>query len=103
DHVAPPVAPAGTPGEYVTATSPGGTRGNGLPVGPGFRVPCVIVSPWTAGGYVYRTASDHTSVIRLLAKVTGVTNPNICAYRRATLSDLTGALRCGSHPQPAPH
>jgi phospholipase C len=100
DHVPPPVAPAGTPGEYVTATSPGGTRGNGLPVGPGFRVPCVIVSPWTAGGYVYREPADHTSVIRLLEKVTGVANPNISAYRRSALSDLTKAFRFGSRAKP---
>ena len=42
DHVPPPVPPPGTPGEFV----------NGLPIGGGFRVPCIIVSPWTAGGWV---------------------------------------------------
>ena len=24
----------------------------GVPIGGGFRVPCIIVSPWTAGGWV---------------------------------------------------
>ncbi|HVU99907.1 MAG TPA: alkaline phosphatase family protein, partial [Verrucomicrobiae bacterium] len=42
DHVAPPVPPPGAAGEFI----------NGVPIGGGFRVPCVIVSPWTAGGWV---------------------------------------------------
>ena len=39
DHVPPPTPPAGTPDEFVTLTSPGGTPGDGLPIGLGFRVP----------------------------------------------------------------
>src|SRR5262249_60004752 len=41
DHVVPPTPPTGTPDEYV----------DGLPIGGGFRVPCVVVSPWRAGGW----------------------------------------------------
>ena len=82
DHVVPPTAPLGTAGEYVDS----------LPIGAGFRVPCVIVSPWTVGGYVCHDTFDHTSVLRLLEKVTGVTNPNISAWRRKTVGDFTSAL-----------
>jgi len=71
DHVAPPMPPPGTPHEFV----------NGLPIGAGFRVPCIIVSPWSAGGWVCSEPFDHTSVLQLLEKVTGVKEPNITALR----------------------
>jgi phospholipase C len=83
DHVPPPVAPPGTPREFV----------DGLPIGAGFRVPCIIVSPWTAGGYVSSELFDHTSVLRFLEKFTGVREPNISDWRRSTFGDLTSAFR----------
>jgi phospholipase C len=86
DHVAPPTAPAGTADEYITVD------GTSAPIGLGFRVPCIIVSPWTVGGYVCHDTFDHTSVLQLLEQVTGVTNPNISAWRRETAGDLTAAL-----------
>ncbi len=49
DHVAPPSPPPGTPHEFV----------KGVPIGAGFRVPCIIVSPWTAGGWVCSQPFDH--------------------------------------------
>ena len=102
DHVAPPTPPPGTPGEFVTWTSPGGTPGNGLPVGAGFRVPAVVVSPWTAGGWVCSEPFDHTSALRFLERVTGVVEPNISAWRRRTFGDLTSVFRFGDEPAPAP-
>jgi phospholipase C len=89
DHVVPPTAPAGTPGEYITVD------GVSDPIGLGFRVPAIIVSPWTVGGYVSHETFDHTSVIQLIEQVTGVVNPNITAWRRKTVGDLTGALGAG--------
>ncbi len=83
DHVVPPTAPPNTPGEYV----------QGLPIGAGFRVPCVVVSPWTAGGWVSSERFDHTSVLRFLEKVTGVREPNITAWRRKTFGDMTSVFR----------
>lgn len=83
DHVAPPVPPAGTPKEFV----------KGLPIGGGFRVPCIIVSPWTAGGWVCNQPFDHTSVLQFLEKFTGVAEPNISDWRRKTFGDLTSAFR----------
>jgi phospholipase C len=86
DHVTPPTAPAGTAGEFITVDSVSD------PIGLGFRVPCIIVSPWTVGGFVSHDTFDHTSVIRLIERVTGVVNPNITPWRRKTVGDFTTAL-----------
>jgi phospholipase C len=83
DHVVPPVPPAGTPHEFV----------HGLPIGGGFRVPCILVSPWTAGGWVCSQPFDHNSVLQFLEKFTGVREPNISDWRRSAFGDLTSALR----------
>lgn len=83
DHVAPPTPAAGTPHEFV----------QGEPVGAGFRVPAIIVSPWTAGGWVCSQAFDHTSVLQFLERFTGVAETNISAWRRKTFGDLTAAFR----------
>jgi phospholipase C len=85
DHVAPPVPPPGTAHEFV----------DGTPIGGGFRVPCIIVSPWTAGGWVCSQPFDHTSVLQFLEKFTGVREHNISKWRRQTFGDLTSAFRFG--------
>ena len=101
DHVPPIIPPAGTEGEYVTvAKSPGGTTSDDLWVGPGFRVPTIIVSPWTAGGWVFSEQSDHTSSLQFLEKVTGVPAPNVTNWRRENFSDLTNAFRFNSYAEP---
>ena len=83
DHVPPIVPPEGTPQEFV----------QGVPIGSGFRVPCIIVSPWTAGGWVCSEAFDHTSVLRLVETVTGVREANLTDWRRGTFGDLTSVFR----------
>jgi phospholipase C len=96
DHVPPITPPAGTASEFVTMESPGGTPGGGLPVGSGFRVPCIIVSPWTTGGYVYTQPMDHTSSLMFLEQVFFSGQPvttNISAWRRATFSNLLDAFQ----------
>ncbi len=92
DHVPPPVPPAGTPGEFI----------GDVPIGGGFRVPCIIVSPWTVGGWVCSQPFDHTSMLQFLEKVTGVHEPNISAWRRHAFGDLTSAFRFEQPRQPAP-
>jgi phospholipase C len=82
DHVPPPTPPPGTPGEYV----------GGLPIGLGFRVPCLAISPWSRGGYVCSETFDHTSTLRLLETRFGVEVPNLSKWRRAVTGDLTGAF-----------
>ncbi len=120
DHVPPPVPDPGLyPEEYVSVPSPRGTPGGGLPGGAGFRVPCLIISPWTVGGHVYSQVSDHTSPLQLIEAVTAaggldggtptrglaskqpVTFSAISAWRRATFDDLTGAFHDDAHPAPA--
>jgi phospholipase C len=89
DHVAPPTPPPGTAEEYV----------GGLPVGLGFRVPCLVISPWTRGGYVFSEIADHTSPLRLLEARFGVEVPNLSNWRRAATGDLTGAFSFGAPPR----
>ncbi len=85
DHVAPPSPPPGTPHEFV----------DGAAIGAGFRVPCIIVSPWTAGGWICSDPFDHTSPLRFLEKFSRVPEPNISEWRRKTFGDLTSAFRFG--------
>ncbi|CAN5456278.1 phospholipase C, phosphocholine-specific [soil metagenome] len=64
----------------------------GEPVGLGPRVPMIIVSPWTRGGWVNSQLFDHTSVLRFLEARFGVAEPNISPWRRAMTGDLTSAF-----------
>jgi phospholipase C len=82
DHVPPPIPPPGTRDEFV----------NGLPIGLGPRLPVILLSPWTRGGYVCPQTFDHTSVLQFLEKWTGVPEPNISAWRRQLCGDLTSAF-----------
>jgi phospholipase C len=100
DHVPPPVPAPGTKDEFYAETSgplasAGVTRP--LPVGLGFRVPLLLLSPWTRGGWVTSEVSDHTSVVQFLEKWTSALGrpaicPNISAWRRSVCGDLTGAF-----------
>ncbi|MGW0736871.1 phosphocholine-specific phospholipase C [Streptomyces sp. NPDC002851] len=91
DHVPPPVPPVDDPDE----------RWQGLPTGLGIRVPMLVISPWTVGGYVSSEVFDHTSVVRFLERWTGIEEPNISAWRRSVTGDLTGAFDfTRGRPQP---
>jgi phospholipase C len=93
DHVTPPTPPAGTPGEFVTASPlPSDSGGTAGPVGLGFRVPAMIISPFSTGGYVDSTVFDHHSAAMLLEQRFGIVAPNISAWRRKTVGDLTSTL-----------
>src|SRR5205085_11881678 len=71
----------------------------GGPVGLGYRVPLVIASPWSRGGYVCSQVFDHTSVLQLMENVltrrTGkqIRESNISAWRRSICGDLSSAFR----------
>ncbi|WIX81631.1 alkaline phosphatase family protein [Amycolatopsis carbonis] len=96
DHVLPPWPEAGTAGEYTGS----------YPLGFGPRVPMVLVSPWSRGGYVASEVFDHTSTIKFLEKWAAhlgkpFTCPNISDWRRAIAGDLTSALDF-AHPQTGP-
>jgi phospholipase C len=97
DHVPPPTPPAGTAGEYVTVNPlPSSTGGDAGPVGLGVRVPMLVVSPFSTGGYVCSDVFDHTSQLLFLETLFGVTAPNISSWRRSTVGDLTTAFRTGA-------
>jgi len=96
DHVPPPTAPPGTVGEYIQV--PGFPD---WPIGGGFRVPCLIISPWTQGGWIASETFDHTSVLRFLEVLTGVTIPNITPWRRQAFGDLTSAFGFPATPSAA--
>ncbi|HEY4461071.1 MAG TPA: phospholipase C, phosphocholine-specific [Streptosporangiaceae bacterium] len=94
DHVPPPVPAPGTTDEFYLETSLAPAP---LPVGLGFRVPLLLISPWTRGGWVTSEVSDHTSVIQFLEKWTeALGTPAICrnisAWRRSVCGDLTSAF-----------
>lgn len=117
DHVPPFVAPdphntdngavsAGldVTGEFVTIEEEvkagfEKNRSRTSPVGLGFRVPLIIASPWSRGGWVNSEVCDITSTIqfleKFLSKKTGkkVEEPNISSWRRAVSGDLTSAFR----------
>ncbi|MEO6908020.1 MAG: alkaline phosphatase family protein, partial [Abditibacteriaceae bacterium] len=93
DHVAPITPPPGTKHEFI----------DGTPIGSGYRVPCIIVSPWTAGGWVCSEPFDHTSVLQFLEKFTGVREDNISDWRRETFGNLTSAFRFDSDKAELPN
>ncbi|HLK20565.1 MAG TPA: phospholipase C, phosphocholine-specific, partial [Bryobacteraceae bacterium] len=128
DHVPPFVAPdpqnpetgKTSPGidasfEYLTLDqdlkkhSPKEARGG--PVGLGYRVPLIVASPWSRGGYVCSQVFDHTSILQLLERVLSqrsgkdIRETNITAWRRAVCGDLSAAFqpyRGGDATVPAP-
>jgi len=97
DHVPPVTAPAGTAGEYLS-TLPSAAGGIAGPIGLGFRTPCLVISPFSAGGYKYSGVLDHTSTLRLIETRFGVTVPNLSAWRRSVTGDFTGALNFTAPP-----
>ena len=107
DHVPPVTAPPGTPGEYVTAAPVPdptviGTPAITGPIGLGFRVPMLIISPFSRGGFVSSDLFDHTSVLRFLETLFGAEVPNLSAWRRSTVGDLTSAFNFNSPDQSIP-
>ena len=82
DHQLPPFPEATVTDEYIGA----------LPIGPGTRVPMMICSPWTRGGYVDSNVYDHTSILQFLATWTGVRPANVTPWRASVTGDLTTAF-----------
>jgi phospholipase C len=86
DHQLPPYPEASVTDEYIA----------GWPIGPGTRVPMLICSPWTRGGYVDSNVYDHTSMLQFLAAWTGVKPANVTSWRASVTGDLTSAFDFGS-------
>ncbi len=93
DHVPPPVAPVGTPGEHLTVDPlPVFSNNVAGPIGMGFRVPMMVISPFSRGGYIASETLDHTSQLRFLEERFGVRAPYLSEWRRQHSGDLTSTL-----------
>ncbi|PNY26837.1 Non-hemolytic phospholipase C [Tolypocladium capitatum] len=94
DHVDPYRSPDGTPAEWIN--DPWGQVGHTF-VGPGFRLPFYIISPWTRNGGVYTEHADHSSQILFVekwqaAKGKNVTTGEMVHWRREHMGDLVSAF-----------
>jgi phospholipase C len=104
DHIVPPTVPATSANgastvsienEIVTTSTPTG------PIGLGPRVPFLVISPWSKGGWVNSQVFDHTSVVQFIEKRFGVYEKNLSPWRRAVAGDLTTCFDF-VHPNNAP-
>lgn len=102
DHMVPPTPPDRPENGASTVSTvneiyPGDAGHPAAPYGLGFRVPLIVVSPWSRGGYVCSQVFDHTSVIKFIEARFARGNrdlleTNITPWRRAVAGDLTGAF-----------
>ena len=103
DHMVPPTPPQSREQGLSTVPTtneifPGDAAGHvSAPYGLGVRVPMIVISPWSKGGYVNSQVFDHTSLIRFLEARFGTDDPglietNITPWRRAVTGDLTSAF-----------
>ncbi|SEW17037.1 phospholipase C [Chitinophaga sp. YR573] len=116
DHIPPFVSPhlpgtgfvsrkINTAAEYVTReqelSKPGMKAADvrESPIGLGYRVPLVIASPWSRGGWVNSQVFDHTSTLQFLEEFLGhktkkrIVESNISQWRRTVCGDLTSVFR----------
>ncbi|KXB50110.1 phospholipase C, phosphocholine-specific [Corynebacterium parakroppenstedtii] len=89
DHVPPPRPPRNEKDEWY----------QGKALGFGNRVPMIVVSPWSVGGYRCSEVFDHTSASHFLEAWKGISVPTVSRWRRTISGDLTSAFDF-SHPQP---
>jgi phospholipase C len=77
----------------------GGIKG---PIGLGFRVPMLVISPFSVGGLVASDVFDHTSTLRFIERRFGVRVPNLSPWRRSVTGDMTSAINFARGIQPVP-
>jgi len=69
------------------------------PIGLGYRVPLIVASPWSRGGWVNSQIFDHTSTLQFLETFiqqkykANIKESNITSWRRAVCGDLTSVFR----------
>lgn len=69
------------------------------PIGLGYRVPLIIASPWTRGGWIDSQIFEHSSTLQFLETFIQqkygkqIRETNISSWRRAVSGDLTSAFR----------
>jgi phospholipase C len=74
----------------------------GSAVGPAFRVPMIVVSPWTPPGTVFKPVIDHTSILQFVESnfstaTAPVFLPTIDSSRRK-LNHLSKAFNFNQRP-----
>ncbi|WP_031480909.1 phosphocholine-specific phospholipase C [Streptomyces bicolor] len=97
DHVVPPLPPKdASQGKSTVDVSldlyKGDSKRPAGPYGLGPRVPMLVVSPWSKGGYVCSETLDHTSILQFMERRFGVRETNISPWRRTVCGDLTSAF-----------
>jgi phospholipase C len=102
DHMVPPTPPQSRAQGLSTVETtneiyPGSSNYAAGPYGLGVRVPMIVVSPWSRGGYVNSQVFDHTSLIRFLEarfakESSDLIEANITPWRRTVTGDLTSAF-----------
>ena len=102
DHVPPPTVPVSRAHGVSTVSTAnemfaGSAEYPAGPFGMGVRVPMIVISPWSKGGYVNSQVFDHSSMIRFIeqrfgTKKAGLEETNITPWRRAVAGDLTSAF-----------
>jgi len=104
DHVPPPLPDPGTPLEFLTVNPlPVEATKIAGPIGLGPRVPTMVVSPFSRGGFVSSETFDHTSLLRFLETRFGAEVPNLSQWRRDTCGDLTSAFNFTQPDFSIPH
>ncbi len=91
--------------DYVTETQAKALKGKPKdprrvsPIGLGYRVPFVVASPWSRGGWVNSEVFDNTSVLMFLEKFISkslgkqIKEDNISPWRRTICGDMTSVFR----------
>jgi phospholipase C len=102
DHMVPPTPPQSRAEGLSTVDTTNevfaGNSGFAAgPIGLGVRVPMIVISPWSKGGWVSSEVFDHTSLIRFIEArfsrhYSGIVESNITKWRRAVAGDLTSAF-----------
>jgi phospholipase C len=102
DHMVPPTPPqsaeqGASTVDTVNEIFPGQGGLVSAPYGLGMRVPMIVISPWSKGGWVNSQLFDHTSLIRFIEARFADDHPdlvetNITPWRRAVVGDLTSTF-----------
>jgi len=103
DHQVPPTPPESnfqgkSTVDVINEIFPGDKNHPSGPYGLGMRVPMIVISPWSKGGWVNSEVFDHTSLIRFIEARFGsgsaglLKETNITPWRRAVVGDLTSAF-----------
>jgi phospholipase C len=61
-----------------------------------------VISPFSRGGHIATETFDHTSQLQLVAERFGVEVPNVSAWRKKTVGNLTSALFAGTYSTAIP-